>query len=81
MTREEFIGIAADAILRAHGHDPAGACPGFTRYQAVEDATAALEAVGAWGCREALKGLSERCDYSDLRAWADDALAVPEPRA
>ncbi len=30
---------------------------------------------------DALKGLRERCDYSDLRAWADDVIAKAEGRA
>ncbi len=48
VTREEFIGRAADAMLRRRGLDPERPLPGFLRVNAVEAATVALDAVGAW---------------------------------
>jgi hypothetical protein len=47
MTREEFIGIAADAVLRYGAQDP-GSCPAEVTVEAIQMAEVALEAVGAW---------------------------------
>lgn len=91
MTREELIGIAAEAILRYEGHSPEKAHPAYALL-AVQQATAALEAVGAWETREAAVFAAERMDgmyavvgrepepgtaLSDLR----DALAIAEKRS
>lgn len=57
MTREEFIGIAADAILRDQGLDPKD-CPMVRTLAAVAHATAALEAVGAWDLLEELRNIA-----------------------
>ncbi len=48
MTKEEFIGRAAHAILRNMGYPNPDDAPGARLMVAVADATAALEAVGAW---------------------------------
>jgi hypothetical protein len=48
VTREEFIGKAADAILAKRDKYETPALDLLQREFAVEDAAAALEAVGAW---------------------------------
>lgn len=54
MTKEEFIGIASDAILRDQGLDPKD-CALVRTQAAVAWATVALDAVGAWANRITLE--------------------------
>jgi hypothetical protein len=94
VTKEEFIGRAADAILRAGGFDPDKARLGLKRLpapatdstmemlaigerlKAIEKATAALEAVGAWRAHEALALLSEV--FSVARAYLPGDCSEPD---
>ena len=63
MTREEFIGKAADAICRSDGSDPE-AIPLWATQEYVVMATAALEAVRAWESHEWISGVSGRgCEH------------------
>jgi hypothetical protein len=55
VTKEEFIGRAADALVRSDGHEPADVEPqAVIAY--VEVASVALEAVGAWELLDACLG-------------------------
>jgi hypothetical protein len=67
VTKEEFIGRAADAILRARAFDPEKPLPGFVRDAAISWAYAALEAVGAWETRQALKDVLANASWN----WQD----------
>ncbi len=54
MTREEFIGRAADALMRRSFIDPGDASAGVISGY-VEQAEAVLEAVGAWSLQVTLE--------------------------
>jgi hypothetical protein len=55
VTKEEFIGRAADALMRFAGIDPEGPVDADVVLLCVEQASAALEAVGAWDFYESAK--------------------------
>lgn len=55
MTREEFIGRAADAMMRSQGLESPDLVEDEAIAGYVEMAEAALDAVGAWELLEALK--------------------------
>jgi hypothetical protein len=103
VTREEFIGRAADAILRKGGFNPDAAHLGLKRLpppatdatmemlavgerlRAIEKATAALGAVGAWETRVACKLLADAPvvfpeDVASEVEQCREALAIAEKR-
>lgn len=95
ISKEEFIGIAADADMRHAGLKPEhedlgiGADPitaGMIRAETVERVTAVLSRVGAWETREAAKAwlnapLVFPEDTEEELARTVDALAIAEKRS
>jgi hypothetical protein len=80
VTREEFIGRAADAILRYGGQDPE-TCPGEVTVEAVYMAQAALEAVEFFRLNEAFDSIRDYTDpdYADFPAdWSAQIDACEE---
>jgi hypothetical protein len=69
VTKEEFIGRAADALMRRHNYTPSNASVACVAYYSAS-AEAVLEAVGAFRSHELLSRYVDEAEASG--GWEDD---------